>query len=77
MSDCPPNGLARNRSKTPRIIAIGLEIRSIPFKTKYGINPCRRFNEARVSEAVSDATKTWKMVAANLRVSTPSRNGKW
>lgn len=41
----------------PRIIATGLLIFRAVFNMKYGISPCMRFMLAKLSEAVSDATK--------------------
>jgi len=63
---CPPNGLAKNKSKIPRIMAIGLETFKIPLSMKYGIIPCIRLSWLSVSEALSAATKIWKIVAARL-----------
>lgn len=68
INDCPPNGRARKRSRTARIIAIGLDILRIPLSIKYGMRPWSRLSEASVSDAESEATNSWKIVAANLDI---------
>lgn len=45
---------------------MGLLIFRIPLSMKYGMRPCKRFNDANDSDAVSDAMKCWKMVEASL-----------
>ena len=47
-------------------MAMGLLIFNAALSMKYGMRPCMRFRLAKLSDALSAATKWWKTVDASL-----------